>query len=109
MEILDKIDLNKLQNPKLFCGCSDNSILTFIITTCLDIASVYGHNFYELGIRHEVIDNYISFLENKCNIQNEITLVSKKDDSWKSLEPQIEYNLHKIEQILNTILLKFLY
>ena len=54
MEILNNLDLDiiKKSSIKLFCGCSDNTMLTFLLTTYCDIASVYGHNFYEMGIKH---------------------------------------------------------
>ena len=67
MEILDELDLDELKKypKKLFCGCSDNTMLTFLLTTYCDVASCYGHNFYEMGINHEVMDNYISFISGK--------------------------------------------
>lgn len=81
--------------PKLFCGCSDNTVLTFLLTTYCDIASVYGHNFYEIGIEHKVQESYIKFLkEKKDTIESyeEIKEVEEKDESWKSNLPQISYN-----------------
>lgn len=94
MEILDNLDLDMIKNSpvKLFCGCSDNTILTFLLTTSCDIASVYGHNFYEMGIKHKVIDDYLDFLKGNNKDLIEIKDVEEKDESWKSLEPQINYN-----------------
>lgn len=92
MEILDELNLKQIKNPKLFCGCSDNSILTFLLTTYCDICTVYGHNFYELGINHFVIDDYIASLSGKETVQKEIKMVQERDDSWKMLEPQTTYN-----------------
>lgn len=94
MEILNNLDLDMIKNSsiKLFCGCSDNTILTFLLTTYCDIASVYGHNFYEMGIKHKVIDDYIDFLKGNINDLVEIKNVEEKDENWKSLEPQISYN-----------------
>lgn len=43
-EILNHIDFHKLKNsrPKWFMGYSDNTNLTFLLTTICDVASVYG-------------------------------------------------------------------
>lgn len=94
MEILDNLDLNKIKkmHPKLFCGCSDNTILTFLLTTYCDIASVYGHNFYEIGINHKVQNDYIEFLQGINKSYCEIKEVEEKDESWKSTTPQLSYN-----------------
>ncbi|MDY4788296.1 MAG: LD-carboxypeptidase [Bacilli bacterium] len=43
-EILPYIDFDKIKNsqPKFFMGYSDNTILTFTLTTICDIATIYG-------------------------------------------------------------------
>lgn len=43
-EILDEIDFEKLKNvaPKWFMGYSDNTNLTYLLTTLCDTASIYG-------------------------------------------------------------------
>ncbi len=94
MEILDNLDLNKIKKlpPKLFCGCSDNTILTFLLTTYCDVASVYGHNFYEIGIEHKVQQDYINFLQGIDECYEEIKEVEEKDESWRSNFPQTNYN-----------------
>ena len=50
-EILDDIDFNELKKykPTYFMGYSDNTFLTFLITTLLDCASIYGYNAPEFG------------------------------------------------------------
>lgn len=50
-EILDYIDFNliKISTPKWFMGYSDNTNLTFTLTTLCDIASIYGYNAPEFG------------------------------------------------------------
>lgn len=98
MEILDNLDLDVIKNSpvKLFCGCSDNTMLTFLLTTYCDIACVYGHNFYEIGIEHKVIDDYIEFLRGNNLDLVEIKKVEEKDESWKSSLPQIDYNCNYI-------------
>ena len=98
MEILDNLDLDVIKNSpvKLFCGCSDNTMLTFLLTTYCEIACVYGHNFYEIGIEHKVIDDYIEFLRGNNLDLVEIKNVEEKDESWKSSLPQINYNCNYI-------------
>jgi len=98
MEMIDYLDFDKIKEhkEKLFCGCSDNTMLTFLLTTYCDIASVYGHNFYEIGINHSVMDNYISFLEGNKNKLVEIKEVEEKDESWKLVTPQLNYNCNYI-------------
>lgn len=89
MEILDELNLNKIKkspHPKLFCGCSDNSILTFLLTTYCDLRTIYGHNFYEICIEHEVIDNYLKFLTGNNVLNDEIVNVSKNDYLWNMKE-----------------------
>lgn len=55
-EILDDIDFEFLKDkkPKWFMGYSDNSFLTFTITTMLDVASIYGPCAPEFG--QDVLD-----------------------------------------------------
>ena len=51
----------KSLEPKLFQGFSDNTCLTFLLTTLCDVSSVYGVCFPEFGMKkwHDTIkDNY---------------------------------------------------
>lgn len=50
-EILDFVDFDKLKDlePKWFMGYSDNTNLTFTLTTLSDVASIYGYNAPEFG------------------------------------------------------------
>ena len=62
-EILKYLDFNKLKesSPKWFQGYSDNTILTFLLTTLADTASIYGVNFPEYGMNKwykNVSDSY---------------------------------------------------
>lgn len=61
MEILPYIDFEKIKNsrPKFFQGLSDNTNLTFTITTLCDIATIYGFSFPEFGMSpwHKTITN----------------------------------------------------
>lgn len=72
MELLPKIDLDLIkENPKWFQGFSDNTNLTFTITTNLHMATVYGCNFKDFGMRvwHEALENNIDILKGKKVIQ----------------------------------------
>ena len=50
-EILDYLNFDELKTlePKWFMGYSDNTNLTFTLTTLCDIASIYGYNAPEFG------------------------------------------------------------
>lgn len=50
-EIIDYIDFNELSllPPTYFMGYSDNTYLTFLLTTLCDVASIYGYNAPEFG------------------------------------------------------------
>lgn len=52
-EILPYLDFEKIKvcEPKWFLGYSDNTILTFTLTTICDVASIYGHCFPEFGMK----------------------------------------------------------
>lgn len=71
MEILPYIDFEKLKNskPKMFHGFSDNTNLTFTLTTLCDMASVYGANFCSFGLReyHDYQTENIKFLFGENN------------------------------------------
>lgn len=71
MEILPYIDFEKIKNskPKLFQGFSDNTNLTFLLTTLCDMASVYGANFCSFGLReyHEYQTENVKFLFGENN------------------------------------------
>lgn len=51
ISILPYIDFNKIKDlpPKYFMGYSDNTILTFLLPTICDVASIYGGNTPEFG------------------------------------------------------------
>lgn len=50
-EILDDIDFNSLKDlePTYFMGYSDNTNISFLLTTLIDVASIYGYNAPEFG------------------------------------------------------------
>lgn len=60
MEMLPYIDYDKIaSNPKWFQGYSDNTGLTFTITTIADIAAIYCNNFNDFAMAkwHPSIEN----------------------------------------------------
>jgi len=83
MEILKHLPLKAMQkHPKLFCGYSDNSLISFILLTNLEVVNIYGHNLYELAHEHEVIDSYLEALQGNFLPQEEIKEVSKEDHDY---------------------------
>lgn len=75
IEILDSINFNNIkENIKWIQGQSDITSLLYYITTKLDIATVYSFNVKTFGnkkVPKIMLENNISFLENKPIIQKE--------------------------------------
>lgn len=66
MEMLEHIDYEKIKaNPKWFQGYSDNTGLVYSIATKCDIATVYGNNFGDFGMKpwQQSVLNSIGTLE----------------------------------------------
>jgi muramoyltetrapeptide carboxypeptidase LdcA involved in peptidoglycan recycling len=66
VEILPYIDFDVIRNnPKWFCGYSDNTGIGFVITTCLDIASMYSDNISCFGMNDwdKSVNNYLEILK----------------------------------------------
>ena len=94
MEILKYLPLKKMsEKPKLFAGYSDNSLLSFILLTNLEMINIYGHNLYELVHNHKVIDDFIDSLQGKNIIQEEIRDVSKEDYDYSEKVIKEKYKL----------------
>ena len=67
MEILPYLDFEKIKNsPKWIQGYSDPSLLNYVITTRLDIATINAVNFKSFGMEpwHKVVTDNIEFLKN---------------------------------------------
>lgn len=66
-EILDYLNFDELSKmePKWFMGYSDNTILTFLLPTLSDIASIYGDCFPNFGMKpwHSTIHNSYKMLK----------------------------------------------
>ena len=76
LEILPYIDFDIIRNnPKWFCGYSDNTTLGFILPTIFDIASIYGDNISAFGMSkwHPSINNYLNILTGNIITQSKFT------------------------------------
>lgn len=111
MEMLSKLDFDKVvKNPKWFMGYSDNTSLTYVITTKCDIATVYGNNFNDFGmdIWHSSVENSLSILEGKEVVQNSFdryedgfmdritgleSYVLEKEVKWRNISGGNEINM----------------
>lgn len=72
LEILPLLDFARIKSsPKWFQGFSDNTGLTYVITTLCDIASIYGNNFNDFGMSnwHDCVKNNLRILEGKNIVQ----------------------------------------
>ncbi len=73
MEMLPYVDFSEIKNnPKWYQGFSDNTGLTFLITTLCDIASIYSSNFNDFAMAkwHKALENNLSVLMGDVVVQN---------------------------------------
>lgn len=73
MEMLPYVDFDVIKNnPKWYQGFSDNTGLTFLITTLCDIVSVYSSNFNDFAMSkwHNALENNLSVLMGNDVVQN---------------------------------------
>jgi len=71
IEILEFIDFEKIKKskPKFFMGYSDNTNLTFTLTTICGVASIYGINATSYGkIHQKYIIDHLNLITNKQKI-----------------------------------------
>lgn len=72
MEMLDYVDFEKIKaNPKWIQGYSDNTGLVFPVMTKCDVASAYGCNFGDFGMKpwQQSVENALGVLEGKVKTQ----------------------------------------
>lgn len=73
-EILDFIDFEELKKlkPKWFMGYSDNTHMTFLLTTICDTAAIYGPCAPAFGMEpwHKSLEDALGILEGKVKIVN---------------------------------------
>ena len=83
VEILPCLNLDNIeQNPKWFMGYSDPTTLLYLITTKLDIATLYGVNAgsYDQTILHESLKNNIEIIKGNIVSQNSFELYEAQRD-----------------------------
>ncbi len=92
-EVISHIDFCALANakPKWFMGYSDNTNLTFLLTTLADTATVYGPNAASFGMEpwHESIEDAYCLLQGKQTMVHNYPLWEKESrkDEEHPLEP----------------------
>ena len=77
VEMLTFVDFDKIiANPTWIQGYSDNTGITFTVTTNCDIATVYGCNFSDFGMEqwHKALENNLEILEGKQIVQTSYDL-----------------------------------
>lgn len=109
VEILDYLDFDYIKNnPKIFMGYSDNTNLTFLLTTMLNMNTVYGYNFKTFGKKWDrSILNFYELLFKGKNIFKGFEMVKEEEtenylDEFKFIEPNKwkSINSNKMEGIL---------
>ncbi len=87
-EILDYVDFEKIKAnaPKWFMGYSDNTNMTFLLTTLCDTASVYGPNGPSFGMEpwHQSITDAYELLRGEKLTQTGYDMY--ETDPWKDEE-----------------------
>lgn len=101
-EVMEYVDFEEMcRQPKWFQGYSDNTWLTYVLTTMYDIASVYGSNFGEFGMAcwHESVNYNFDILQGKKVVQKSFTkyqngfaeretgLEGYTEDTWVEWKP----------------------
>ena len=94
LEMLDYLDFKEIkkEEPKWLQGFSDITGLNFVITTMLDIATIYGANFKTYGMRklHTTLLNSFEIMKGKELVQQSY---EKYEIARNEEDPYAEYNL----------------
>ncbi len=107
-EILDYIDFEKISKiePKWFLGYSDNTILTFTLTTIANVTSIYGICFPEFGMKkwydnvketYSILKGDIPTIKNysKYEIESTKKIPGQELDSYNLTEKSVWSTLSK--------------
>ncbi len=97
IEMLPELDLNIIkENPKWIQGYSDPTSLLFIITTNLDIATIYGANSKQFAMNplHISLKNNLEIL--KGNIKIQTNFKKYQEERKESVIGNEPYNLTKL-------------
>ena len=99
-EVLEGLDFNYFKNnPKLFIGFSDNTNLTYTLTTISGIESIYGPNFpsfYTLPLEYDLYDTL-----RMINNEKEFIGYNRYEYGIDTLDPLPKYNLNCKTNIIN--------
>lgn len=96
MEILPLLDFQKIrENPTWFQGFSDNTGLTYTITTLCDTASVYGNHFNDFSMQpwHDAVNYNYACMTGNPVIQK--TFEGYEDDFYDRESPEEGYHISK--------------
>ena len=96
MEILPLLDFQKIrENPTWFQGFSDNTGLTYTITTLCDTASVYGNHFNDFSMQpwHDAVNYNYACMTGNPVIQK--TFEGYEDDLYDRESPEEGYHIDK--------------
>ncbi len=83
-EMLDYLDFERLKklSPKWLQGFSDITNLGFVLTTNLDIATIYGENIRDYGMREpfETLTNSLKIMQGENVVQRSFGVCEPKED-----------------------------
>ena len=96
MGMLPFIDFEKIKNlpPKFFMGFSDNTNLTFTLTTICDVATIYGTTIGSFSydfINIDTVDNYKLMRNEKLSFDSYPYYAGRKQDKSSPFSP-LQYN-----------------
>lgn len=98
-EFLEELNLEEVNSvePKWIAGYSDISTLGFVLTTNLDIATIYGPNYKSFGMKnlHESLLNELKLMNKEEFEQNSFDKCESVEDFVETVDPYEEYNLTK--------------
>lgn len=78
-EILPFINVDLIKNnPKFFMGASDPTSICFMLTTCLDIATIYGLNAGSYDFNFDYVNNNLEIIKGNMITQKSFKLYGDK-------------------------------
>ncbi len=96
-EILEYLDFDEISKSevKWIQGYSNITVLSFILTTMLDIATIYGPNIKAYGMRklYKNLTDSIKIMEGKNIIQESFNKCEDKENKYNRDDPLTEYEL----------------
>lgn len=96
-EILDYLNFDEIYKGEIkwIQGYSNITILTFLFTTMLDIATIYGPNIKAYGMRnlYKNLTDSIKMMEGKNVVQESFSKCEDKENKFDRNDPLAEYEL----------------